>query len=137
MWGHVKSAVDWTTSKARSAATSKPVAGVAAGTVAVQAAVVPALNLVGFTSSGPAAGSFAATCMSTYAGAVPAGKATCYYNAGATIKKAIGLKRLQLYLCLHEFHRWVICDRTVFGYGRHGCRCGHAFASRGRKLCWL
>ena len=91
MWGHVTSAVGWTTSKVRSAATSKPVAGIAAGTVALQASVVPALNVVGFTSVGPAAGTFAATCMSTYAGAVPAGMAICLSKAGPTMTEPIRL----------------------------------------------
>lgn len=101
MWGKGRDVWNWTSRKTKTAAGTalttvqdaappvvrkcspavqavtskkKDVAGVAVGTVAVQAAVVPALNLVGFTSIGPAASSWAAYSISLYAGAVPAGR---------------------------------------------------------------
>lgn len=95
-----KMAADWTTSKVSCAAgatygtakhaaspvlgacasvskvvtaKSKDIAGVAAASVAAQAAVVPALNIVGFKAAGIAAGSWAASCMSWYGALTPAG----------------------------------------------------------------
>ncbi len=97
MWGKGRDVWNWTSRKTKTAAGTalttvqdaappvvrkcspavqavtskkKDVAGVAVGTVAVQAAVVPTLN----TSIGPAASSWAAYSMSLYAGAVPAGR---------------------------------------------------------------
>lgn len=52
---------------------SKDAAGVAVGTAAVQASVVPALNWFGWSSIGPVAGTYASSLMAGYAGAVPAG----------------------------------------------------------------
>lgn len=101
MWDKVKSAADWTNHKVGSAAEptyrtaknvarpvlavcasvprivgakSKDIAGVTVGSFAAHAAVIPTLNVVGFTSVGPAAGSWAAAWMSMYAGATPACK---------------------------------------------------------------
>ena len=51
----------------------KDAAGVAVGTAAVQASVVPTLNWFGWSSIGPVAGSYASSLMAGYAGAVPAG----------------------------------------------------------------
>lgn len=59
--------------------TSRDAAVVATGTVAANAAVVPALGCIGFTAVGPAAGTVAASWMSLYGGAVSAGKV----NAGS------------------------------------------------------
>ncbi len=52
---------------------SKDLAGVAVGTVALQTATVPMINLLGFSAAGPTAASWAAYTMSLYGGAVPAG----------------------------------------------------------------
>ena len=52
---------------------SKDAAGVTAVAIGAKAAVLPALNWVGFSSIGPTAGSFAASLMSAYGAAVPAG----------------------------------------------------------------
>ena len=51
----------------------KDLAGVAVGSVALQTATVPVINLLGFSAAGPTAASWAAYTMSLYGGAVPAG----------------------------------------------------------------
>lgn len=100
MWEQGYAALNWTASKAKAAAggtytkatnlvspalrtcspvaqaactKSKDLAGVAVGSVALQAGTVPLINLAGISSTGPAAASWAAYAMSLYGGAVPAG----------------------------------------------------------------
>ena len=51
----------------------KDLVGVAAGTAAEKASVVPTLNYFGWSAIGPVANSYAASFMAMYGGAVPAG----------------------------------------------------------------
>ncbi len=93
IWSQVSGTAGWAAKKGKAAAcstgaavswiaapalikvkkNSRDTAVVTTGTVAANAAVVPALGCVGFTAVGPAAGSLAAGWMSMYGGAVSAG----------------------------------------------------------------
>ncbi|DBB02861.1 hypothetical protein WJX77_006488 [Trebouxia sp. C0004] len=93
VWSQVSGTVGWAAKKGKAAAcstgaavswvaapaltkvkkNSRDIAVVTTGTVAANAAVLPALSCVGFTAAGPAAGSIAAGWMSLYGGAVSAG----------------------------------------------------------------
>ena len=92
IWSQVSGTAGWAAKKGKAAAcstgaavswiaapalikvkkNSRDTAVVTTGTVAANAAVVPALGCVGFTAVGPAAGSLAAGWMSMYGGAVSA-----------------------------------------------------------------
>lgn len=70
---------------------SKDLAGVAVGSVALQTATVPMINLLGFSAAGPTAASWAAYTMSLYGGAVPAGGLYATAQSMAMGGTAIGL----------------------------------------------
>ncbi|DBA96417.1 TPA: hypothetical protein ACH3X1_015313 [Trebouxia sp. C0004] len=70
---------------------SKDLAGVAMGSVALQTATVPTINLLGISAAGPTAGSWAAYAMSLYGGTVPAGGLYATAQAMAMGGTAVGL----------------------------------------------